>query len=370
MRILKYIFLLLLLALFATTIFVATQKGNYDVSRMAIIKSPKSTVFNYVNDYRNWETFGSWKKDDPEMVFNYSKSTIGKGGSYSWSGTEGDGNMTTLSVIENNSIHQKMDYNGSIADVYWTFKDTTGGTKVTWRSKGKMNFGFKIYSFFNGGVNKIIGDMYEKSLSNLDKTLDFELNTFSVKINGTVLKNGGFYLKQTITSKISNVSRNLRIMIPRLIHFFKKNNLEMHGQPFVIYHTYDKAKGITKLSVCIPIQEQVFTSAGSDISSGKLEPFQAVKTTLKGDYSHQKAAWDKTFAFIKKNNLTQNNSSPIVEVFSKNMEQIANPSQWETEIYFPINNGKATPTAKPKDSLSNPITPKVNEIESVESPEP
>ena len=39
-------------------------------------------------------------------------------------------------------------------------------------------------------------------------------------------------------------------MIPKLIHFLK-NKLAMYGKPFVIYHTYDTANGITKLSVCI-----------------------------------------------------------------------------------------------------------------------
>jgi hypothetical protein len=46
----------------------------------------------------------------------------------------------------------------------WKFKDTVGGTKVTWRSKGKMDFMFKIYSALNGGVDKIIGTMiYERA---------------------------------------------------------------------------------------------------------------------------------------------------------------------------------------------------------------
>src|ERR1043165_2275616 len=100
MRILKYIFLLLLLAFFALSVFVATQKGNFEVERSKIIKSPKATVFNYVNDYRNWENFGSWKTDDPKMTFNYPQHTVGKGGSYSWKGSEGEGNSRTNAVVE------------------------------------------------------------------------------------------------------------------------------------------------------------------------------------------------------------------------------------------------------------------------------
>lgn len=354
MKILKYLFLLTLLALFASTVYIATQKGNFDVARSAVIKSPKSTVFNYVNDYRNWETFGSWKKEDSSMKFSYPKSTVGKGGFYSWKGKDTEGNMTTISVKENAAIHQKMNLNGSVSDVYWTFKDTVGGTKITWRSKGVMDFGFKIYSAFNGGVENIIGSMYEKSLANLDKTLDYELNTFTVKVNGLVQKSGCYYLKQTIVSKIVNVPKNLRIMIPKIIYFFKKNNLTMHGKPFVLYHSYDVARGITKFSVCIPIKEEIFTSEGSDISSGKLNSFPALKTTLTGDYSHNRAAWDKAFDYIDKNNLTENTAGNYIEVYSKNMEQIANPSQWVTEIYIPII--PKTAAAKPAAEIITPAT--------------
>lgn len=348
MRILKYIFLLLLLALFATAVFIATQKGNYDVSRSAVIKSPRSTVFSYVNDLRNWETFGSWKKEDATMQFLYPGNTIGTGGFYSWKGSDGDGDVKTISVVENQSISQKMNYSGSLSDVFWTFKDTLDGTKVTWRSKGTMSFGFKIYSAFQGGADNVIGTMYEKSLANLDKTLVYELKTYSIKVNGVIQKLGCYYMKQTITSKISNVTKNLRIMIPNMIHFFEKNKLAMHGKPFVLYHTYDVANGLTRFSVGIPIKDQVFISEGSDITSGQLFPFQAVKTTLTGDYSHSKEAWDKTFAYIDKNQLTQKTDGAYLEIYTKNSDEIANPSQWVTEIYIPIQSKVAAPIYKPK----------------------
>lgn len=353
MRILKYLFLLLLLSLFAATIYIATLKGDFNVARSIFIKSPKATVFNYVNDLRNWETFGSWKREDPKMTFNYPKNTVGIGGYYSWEGSDGNGDMKTLAVSGNDYIRQKMNFNGSLSDVYWTFKDTLGGTKVTWRSKGRMGFAFKVYSVFNGGVSKVIGNMYEKSLANLDKTLDYEIHTYKVKVNGVVRKLGAFYLKQTINSKISSVPYNLRIMIPNMIHFFQKNHLVMYGKPFVIYHTYDTANGITKMSVCIPVKEEVHISEGSDISSGLLYPFQAVKTTLTGDYSHSKEAWDKTSDYIDANHLTENKEGTHIEIYTKNMVQIANPSQWVTEIYIPL---KAKSVAAPKpESVAAPV---------------
>ena len=352
MRILKYIFLLLLLALFATAVYVATQKGDFNVSRSAVIKSPRPTVFNYVNDYRNWETFGSWNKENPGIQYTYPRNTAGKGGYYAWKSGSNGGDSRTISVRENETINQKMNFNGAVSDVNWTFKDTLGGTKVTWRSKGNMSFGFKVYSVFHGGPETVIGNMYEKSLANLDKTLDYELKTYSIKVGGLVQKIAGFYLKQTITSRISDVPKNLRIMVPRLVNFFTKNKIEMYGKPFVLYHTYDAINGITKFSVCVPIKEEVFISEGSDITFGKLYAFQSVKTTLKGDYSHLKEAWDKTSAYISANHLSKNTEIPSLELYSKGINDVAYPSQWITDIYIPVQ-GQSEPkpiqtTPKPK----------------------
>ena len=355
MKLLKYLFLLFVLALFATAVFIATLKGEFDVERSIVINSPRATVFSYVNDFRNWETFGSWKKEDPSMSFDYPKNTVGKGGSYSWSGDDNEGEMKTTTVVSNQFIGQKMNYSGTEAVVSWKFKDTIGGTKVTWKAKGVMNFGLKVNTIFSGGASQVFGSMYEKSLANLGKTIDYEMRTYKIKVNGSTKKSGTFYVSQTITSKISNVPNNLRILIPRMTNFFAKSKLVMYGKPFVIYHQYDLANDFTKLSVCIPIKEEIHIQAGSDMSSGLLLPFSSVKTTLIGDYSHNKEAVEKTIEYIKRNNLSQNTDVPRIEVYTRNMVHVANPSQWITEIYLPV---KAVATPIP--ALKTNVTATVN----------
>jgi effector-binding domain-containing protein/ribosome-associated toxin RatA of RatAB toxin-antitoxin module len=360
MRILKYFFLLLLLALFASTVYVATLNGDFDIKTTAIIKSPRATLFNYVNDYRNWETFVSWKKEDKSTVFNYPKNTVGNGGSSSWKGGDSDGDLRSIAVKDNEYIKQKMNLNGAVCDASWTFKDTVGGTKVTWQAKGTMNFRFKIHSLLQGGAGEALKSMQEKSLANLEKTIAYEISTYKIKVDGVVRKLGTFYLKQTITSKIEKIPYNLRILIPQMIRFFSKNNLAMYGKPFVIYHTYDTVNGISKLSVCVPIKEEVHTSDGSDISSGLLYPFEAVKTTLTGDYSHTREAWNKTTDYIKNNGRTENTDGTRIEIYSKNMVQVANPSQWVTEIYVPVKSKTATAPKPVATVQATPVVPAAN----------
>lgn len=336
MRILKYLFLLLLLSFVALSIFVATQKGDFTVVKSQIINSPKSNVYNFVNDFRNWEDFGSWMTEDPEIKINYTNKTIGPGASYSWQGKDGSGDMKTVFVKENDSIYQKMNYNGTSSSIFWTFKDTIGGTKVTWKTIGKMDFSMKVYTTFNGGINKIMGKIYEKSLANLDKTLDYEINTFSVKVDGLAQIPTTFYLKQTFTSEISKVTKNSRIVFYKIISFCKQNNIELNGKPFLLYHTYDLASGLTRLSFCVPIKTEIITSSGSDILNGKLEAFDAVKTTLTGDYSHTKKALDKVTAYINANKIVVDPTFSFLEIFKTSRFEIKSPSKWITEIYYPI----------------------------------
>lgn len=336
MKIIKYLFLLLLLSFVALSIFIATQKGDFQVERNKIINSPKSSVYNYVNDLNNWEDFGSWITEDPTIKIEYSQKTIGNGASYNWEGKDGTGEIKTISCKENNSIIQKMDFNGSPSTINWNFKDTIGGTKVTWKTKGSMSFLFKIYAALNGGVDKVIGTMYEKSLNNLDKALDYEISTYSVKENGLSNRPITNYLSQSFTSEISKVHKNFKIVIPKILEFCKTNNIIVVGKPFIVFHTYDIEKKIAKISICVSIKDEIFISAGSDISSGKLEQTEAVKTTLYGDYSHSQKAIDKAISFLNRNTLRSSSNINHIEIYTVGKKEEKKPSKWVTEFYIPI----------------------------------
>ncbi|MBK0368944.1 SRPBCC family protein [Flavobacterium agrisoli] len=336
MKILKYIFLLLLLSLITVTVFLATQKGDFTIERSRIIKAPKTALFNYINDYRNWEDFSSWMIDNSANTVNYGEISSGKNAYVSWVNNENQGDIKTISTKNTDEIQQKLNYDGTLIDSQITFKDTIGGTKVTWETKGEMSFYHKVYTSLNGGADKIIGTVYEKTLLNLDKILDFETNTYAIKVNGVVKKSESFYIKQTFTSEIQKITKNARIVIPKLVEFCSNNGIAANGKPFIIYHTYDTSKNLAKISICLPINKEIFTSSGSDILTGKLEAFEAVKTTLTGDYSHREEAIAKTIQFVNNEKLILNPSWSHLEILTSSKQDIKSPSKWVTELYYPL----------------------------------
>lgn len=333
MRILKYLLLIALLLLVGLTVFVATQSPDFKVSKFRIIKTPRAIVFNYVNDFRNWETFVNF--DDDSKKYKYPENTIGKGASYSWKSIKNDGYIQTLALKDNETISQKSVNNGSKQTVNWKFKDTIGGTKVTWQSEGKIDFKYKVLYFFQGGINKVLADNYELGLENLNKTLLFELNTFSIKVNGNVKQDSVFYLKKTITCREKSVRKNTTILFSKLDNYLSKKEIKPSGNRFVIYHKYDTKTDIVTLSVCIPMKDSIKVNPKTDIQFVYLPKYNAVKTTLKGDYSHTQLAWRRTFNYITTNKLLRNPLGEVIEVYKKDRLESKRPSEWITEIYVP-----------------------------------
>lgn len=352
MRILKYILLLFILFLIGLTVFIITQKGDYNITRSKIINTPRSIVYSYVNDYRNWETFASWSDEKGTTKFTFPKNTIGKNASFSWDGAS-TGNIRTIEVIDNVYIKQKMIFNETETEGYWTFKDTLGKTKVSWHTKGTMSVMMKIKAFINGGIGNTIGSVYEKSLYKLDRNLNFELNTFDIKVDGIVAKPKQFYIAQTINSKNENITKNIKIMIPKMISFFEKNKMVMHGKPFVMFNKVDDVNKTTNFSVCMPIKDSIHIMAGSDVSSGKMEGFSGVKATLTGDYSHLPKANQKVLDYLFENKLKRNFSILPYQVYVLSFMDDKQPSNWKTELYYPVYPNAVVP-ANPSTSVVNP----------------
>ena len=358
MRVLKYIFLLLLLSLVTLSIFVATQKGEFTIEKSKTIQSPKSTVYNYINNSKNWKEWNSWAVEDSLIQITYTQNTLKKGTLLYWEGKENTGDIETLTNVSNNSIFQKMNFNGNSAELNLKLKDTLKGTKITWKATVKLGFINKIIATINGNTKNELSIMLEKSLANLDRRLDYEVNTFSVNIIGVSVSPECFYLEQTFTCEFSKVRKNSEIVFNKIIGFCKQNKISISGKPFLIYHNYDTEKELTKISICIPIKQEIFITEGSEILSKKLRSQPVIKVKMTGDYSHSKIALEKANGYIRDKKYIKNTLYSHFEIFVLDKSKTNNPSEWITEIQIPVHPKGITELTKlsiesSKDSLSN-----------------
>ena len=352
MKILKYILLLILLILLAFVVYLTTQEGLFSVTKSKVININKASLFHYVNDYQNWDSF--YNSNDTNLKVNVSENAIGIGSTYSWNGTNDKGVIKTVFSKENDSIAQKVSWNGIDSNAYITFKDTVGGTKVTWSSSGKLNFIEKFKSSLFSGFENKIGFDYENKLAILENVLKKEISTYSIDLKGIVDVPHQKFIKYNRDSSITDFYSVLQKKLPILQNFIEDNNIKTNHQMFVVFDTYDVAKNKVKYSIASVLQEIIYTTPESEFTVDSIQPHKALKISLKGDYSHSKEAWDKGYDYLKKNNLEQNYSGTLREVYVKNRNDVKQPSQWVTEIYIPVKQQIINPIREI--SVSTPFT--------------
>jgi effector-binding domain-containing protein len=327
MKILKYLFLLLLLCAIAGFVFITTQPGEYAIVKNKEISSSKEVVFNFVNNYENYHLWNSnIDSTSAKELFSEDFNTY----------TISDGNESlvykTLQVFKTDSITQKLTQDNLTHNLVWKFTSTKKGTLLSCAVKGKMTLKQKVFSVFHGGAQNYLGDDIQKNLTNIDKYLSNQLNKFNIKINGLITKEGTLYIKQIDSSSTKATNTIALQKTPNLIKFAKEISINYKEKPFIIYNNLVASK----FSICLPINEEIITSQGSDIEGGELLKFKAVKAILTGDYSHINKAKEAAYKYIKKNKLVVDLNGTFIDVFIVYKNKEKQPSKWVTEIYIPV----------------------------------
>lgn len=341
MKILKYLFFLILIVIIGGAVYFGTQDGNFDVSETKSIQAPVSMVYQNVNDFKNWEAWGPWKQQDSTMTFLYTDKTSGKGASYSWTSENmGAGSMTTTNAAENASIDQSISFNTplgeSSSEVYWKFTPNNDGTEVTWGMKGEHSLLEKAFmAFQTENFDASMNSMFNKGLQSLDSVLQVAMNQYEVSVEGIKEYGGGYYMYTTTASKQAEIGDRMAPMMGKVAGFMQQNKIAMAGMPFTIYNDWDDLNGTVIFSAAIPVKERIITTEG-DVLCGYMEPLSAVKTILKGNYNYLDKAYEAAETYIQSNNLLKDSSKKMFEIYANDPGEYPNPADWITEVYIPV----------------------------------
>ena len=353
MKITKYILLLVLLLSVAFLVFVATQPNNYQINREKVISTSKDNVFNYVNDFTTWEDWFDLKELDQSTITNYNENTSELKDGLSWKSTTSDGKITTTKAVINQSISQDFYLNDDKHKITWTFAETPKGTKVNWSMNGKLSFKWKLNAILNNGMDDVYGTIFENGINKIEKYLVTELESMKIIHSGIVTKHATNFIQQIDSCYIDDFQLRSKKMLQNMIQFVENNEIELKGLPFVMIDKRDDKLNYIKFAMCVPVEEEILTTEGSQISGNHFDEFSAFKTTLTGDYNHLKRARRKATEELTKLNYSIDSSNKYIEIYKVSLPKVKNPSQWVTEIYFPVK--KKVIKTKPTDSLPKKV---------------
>lgn len=321
MRILKYIFLLFVLFSLAFVVFIATQPGDYKIVRSKEITISKEILFNFVSDSTALPNWNPWNQN--EVTFKND------------------------SIVSKDTLTQQLIFPENTNKSLFRFQKTKKGTLVTWELNGKMDFKAKLANALQGGVKNVVGNKLEDGLSNIDIYLVKELSTYNIEIEGLVTKHATNYIQQIDTCATADFQKVSKRLLQNMISFVEENEIKIIGLPFIVFDNKKLPNNKISFAMCVPVEEEILTTEGSEISGGHFDEFLAIKTILTGDYSHNKEAWSKTVNYIKNEKLIEDVSGKYIEIYKVSLPKERKPSKWITEIYVPIKRKEAPKFVKP-----------------------
>ncbi len=341
MKIFKYLFFLLLLVFICGALYFATKDGSFQIEKTEIIEAPVPVVFKKANDYKTWENWGPWKRNDSTIVFNYPEKISGEGASYNWNGKDWDGFMKTTEVIPNQSIKQQINFQTPAgnrdADVYWKFEKVNEGTKVTWGMQGEHGLVDKAYqSIFKIDFDTNMRNMLTEGLVGLRKNVEKELQVYTINVDGVTQYGGGFYMYSTTAASLDAIGQKVNQLMPSVITYMEHNNITKAGRPMTIFNAYNVTSNTAIISCAIPTTTRMIVPEDSNVLSGFMPAQTVIKTTLKGNYKNLNEAIAKGMQYVTDNGYISPDDSSMFAIYVNTTEEVPNPAEWLTEIYIPI----------------------------------
>lgn len=334
MKFLKWLGIVILAIITLFLIIPLFLSSNFHVERSIIIDRPIDIVFQTAVDMNKRADWDPWIEMDPNADMNVVILPEIVGSGYTWKGEIiGEGKITIQEFIPNKLIKSKIEFiapQSMESDIIWNFIESENGSKVTWAFEGTLSYPIEKWSGLF--MDKFMGPQFEKGLNNF-KNLTESLPHLTGKTGEIILNQfeGLFALTITEECSMDKITSKMMEMYPIIMNYLKKNNTELSGSPFAIYHP-SKKDGYIILECGLPVAKKI---KGKDaITFIELPEGKTVMASHFGHYKTVKTTYTALQNYISENNL-EINGSPWEMYITDPMKE-SDESKWETKIYFPV----------------------------------
>lgn len=337
MRILKYLFLLVVLTLVSLTVYIATLENKYHVSRSIVVNQPQELVFDYVHDLNNWAEILPSRIFDTTTV-SFVRDKMGTTTQMDWISSNVKKSVQNLKSFKTDSLQQRIVLQQEdLAGFSWHFGTKNKNpkkTEIKVEIEGQVSFQDKIEFFLKGGAQAKYDDILYDMIHNIKNNV--ERNFTDYKITAI----GEYNFKPTYTVKVRNVStpksmkEDVALAVSQLEDYIKSVQGKAAGNARIDF--VEKKADRIEYFVSIPTSKKLNQSMGDDIKIDSTKAVLTYKSELKGNY-----------IFINKNNNTAYNdlvkagynrqpNAPYFEVWNRKAIKSKQATNWIFESHYPI----------------------------------
>lgn len=111
-----------------------------------------------------------------------------------------------------------------------------------------------------------------------------------------------------------------------------KNGIEPAGAPFTLYYGEEEVMTEFDMEACVPISEDI--TCEGEVECKTIEGGTMAGTIYKGPYEGLKNIYDELMKWVSENAYVP--TGPAKEVYLVGVNDTENPSEFVTEILFPV----------------------------------
>ncbi|MFP4060544.1 MAG: SRPBCC family protein [Bacteroidales bacterium] len=333
MKALKIILISLGIILGILLIIYLVAPTEVVVERSKKMDAPVTTIFNQVNNLKNWEDWSPWHKIDPGMQITYEKEE-GEGASYSWQsdhGRVGDGALKILESIPYEYIETEMNFGEQgIANGYYRFEEIDDSVMVTWGMITEVGWN-PMGKFFGLFMDKMVGSDFEQGLENLAEVSKKEAEKIKGAYQVNLEEIGPYtFIGLPYTTTMDEIGNSIGQAFGKLVNYIERNELQMAGAPFVMYHSWSDTAVV--MEPAIPVNKKV--NAEESYHVGELHEMEAAVIDYYGAYDKIGIAHETMDEWLASNH--REHGGPVMEVYKTDPISEPDTTKWLTKVIYPL----------------------------------
>jgi AraC family transcriptional regulator len=334
MKFLKWLLIIVLILVALVLIIPLFLPATVKVSTSQEIAVSPAQVFYHLATYSDRAKWDPWLETEPGAESETVANPDYVGSVYTWNGEKlGTGKEMVDSVVFGKYIAASLWFGESPESslVEWNFEETENGTLTTWSfaSDAKYPVGRLAMNLMKGSLQA----SFDRGLENLKTYLE---------ANPPVLSKLGAIDKGKIAPMMAIVAGaegTMEEMGSRMEELYgilwaamEAQGLQIAGNPFSHYTSWDQTTGISKYLAGIPV-----ASKGRDAGSVKFVSYpeiQVIQAMHTGPYEDLMRSYEKLMEYISINKLAITGEAFEIYLTDPTMEP--DITKWQTLIAYPL----------------------------------
>lgn len=329
MKVLKWIFIVLLALLAILVIIGFASPKEMKVTTTEEINLPPAKVFHFVAGFVDRTAWDPWIRDDTAAKVSFDIIPGYVGSKYNWEGAKvGKGLMIVDSVSVGSYLRNSVSLMpGKFIPEEWKFTPSGNGTAMEWTIT--MTSG----SPFGRLANKAFRGIIQKTMDSGKADLKNYLETHGVQISKLTeigIEDYPACEALTVSSVLTTpeVAAWFGQSMGRLMGELQAQNLQPQGMIFARYEDYDQATDKFKVIAGIPVSAGGKTKG--EIKLAKYGAFLALKGMHNGPYDELSISYAALQKYAAENGLELNGT--VWEYYVSDPAEATDPTQLLTLI--------------------------------------